>query len=182
MDWIFRFMGPRTHSVIHYCDGSETVGWFLRSTVSQSAVKTNLLINPIDQSKNRGKCDLHTAGTINALTDFSSPFFSPNLISSVFKVRERESGLMPIDPPSHRHEYKAFYYAAKGRNILGTLWLQSSIRHVRKHLSFFLRLFSPEPMAMTPAVRRAHCSCCFFKTTIIKMQSQFCSVNIILVH
>lgn len=43
--------------------------------MSQSAVKTNLLINPIDPSKNRGKFDLHTAGMINALTDFSSPFF-----------------------------------------------------------------------------------------------------------
>lgn len=105
--------------------------------MSRSAVKTNLLINPIDQSKNRGKCDLHTAGTIDALTDFSSPLFSPNLIFSVFKVRERESSLMPIDPPLHRREYKAFYYAEKGRNILGTLRLQSSIRRVRKRLSFF---------------------------------------------
>lgn len=51
--------------------------WFLGSTplkVLRSAVKTNLLINPIDRFENRGKCDLHTAGMINALTDF---FFSP---------------------------------------------------------------------------------------------------------
>lgn len=50
--------------------------WFLGSTplkVLRSAVKTNLLINPIDRFKNRGKCDLHTAGLINALTDFFFP-------------------------------------------------------------------------------------------------------------
>lgn len=91
--------------------------WFLGSTplkVLRSAVKTKLLINPIDHFKNRGKCDLHTAGMINALTDF---FFSPpNLISSVLKWRRgREGDLMPIDLLLCRWECKAFYYALKGR-------------------------------------------------------------------
>lgn len=116
-NWISRFIAPRTLG----CSFSAAMAgrWFLGSTplkVLRSAVKTNLLINPIDRFENRGKCDLHTAGMINALTDFFFFFFPPNLISSVLKeVKEREGDLMPIDPLLCRRECKAFYYALKGR-------------------------------------------------------------------
>lgn len=76
-------------SPLHFHGYRGLPGWFLRSTALtgfQSAVKTNPLINPIDQSKNRGKCDLHTQSMINALNDFS---FFQNQISSLFKVRQR---------------------------------------------------------------------------------------------
>lgn len=47
-------------------------GWHWCLTGLRGAVKTKPLINAIDQQKNRGKCDLHTARVINALTDFFS--------------------------------------------------------------------------------------------------------------
>lgn len=90
--------------------------WFLGSTplkVLRSAVKTNLLINPIDRFKNRGKWDLHTAGMINALTDFFPP--RPKSDFLCFEVKEREGDPMPIDLLLCRRECKAFYYALKGR-------------------------------------------------------------------
>lgn len=64
--------------------------------MSRSAVKTNLLINPIDQSKNRGRCHLHTAGAIDALTDFSSPLFSSKSDFLCFQSERKR-----VEPNAH---------------------------------------------------------------------------------
>lgn len=83
-------------------------GRLRRLTELWAAVKMEPLINTIDQQKNKGECDLHTGRMINALTDFFSSLLW-NLISRVFKVRQREFRLMWIDCSSLRQEYKAFY-------------------------------------------------------------------------
>lgn len=88
----------------------------------RGAVKTKPLINDIDQQKNRGKCDLHTAPVINALTDFFFPLPPPtlwNLISWVFKVREREFRLMSIDRCLSQTRIQSILLAGEGWNIPG---------------------------------------------------------------
>lgn len=93
--------------------GDDFWGWHWCLTGLRGAVKTKPLINAIDQQKNRGKCDLHTARVINALTDFFFLLTPPPPLKSDFlsfqSEREREFRLMWIDWASLRQEYKAFY-------------------------------------------------------------------------
>lgn len=128
-NWISWFMAPATRrsfpwllmggggEVWERCvggrRGDDFWGWHWCLTGLRGAVKTKPLINAIDQQKNRGKCDLHTARVINALTDFFFLLTPPPPLKSDFlsfqSEREREFRLMWIDWASLRQEYKAFY-------------------------------------------------------------------------
>lgn len=81
-NWISWFMAPATRRSFPWLlmgkggwggeRRDDFWGWHWCLTGLRGAVKTKPLINAIDQQKNRGKCDLHTARVINALTDFFS--------------------------------------------------------------------------------------------------------------
>ena len=71
-------------------------------------LKMEPLINAIDRQKNRGKCDLHTAQVINALTDFFLPFLPlksdfPSFQSEGERVQANVDRWWPLKDKNTKH-------------------------------------------------------------------------------